>query len=95
LPHIELIVFFFNAQTAQNMAHVHFAERCKTIPNDLRLRLQRLYGSSRRATAGKDYWEECLRAQGVYEDGQMLRFKPLSGNDKKDKAVMDRGIKIR
>ena len=63
------------------MARIHFAERCKVVPKDIRMRLQQLFQNGKRATAGKDYWEDCLRAQGVYEDGQMLRFKALADND--------------
>ena len=63
-------------QTSQNMSKVHLFS-CRNIPQDVRLRLQELYRTSRRATGGKRYWEDCLREQGVYEDGQMLRFKPL------------------
>jgi hypothetical protein len=61
------------------MGKVHFAVKCRRIPENIKLRLQRLHAGSRRATGGKEYWIDCLTAQGVYEDGQMLRFRPSGG----------------
>jgi hypothetical protein len=31
---------------------------------------------SRRASSGKAYWADRVRAVGVYEDGSILRFRP-------------------
>jgi hypothetical protein len=65
-------------QVAQNMSKVHFASKCRTVPSDVRLKLERLHTINKRASgSGKDYWVDCLESQGVYEDGQMLRFRPL------------------
>ena len=65
-------------QITQNMAKVHFAEKCRTVPTEIRERLERLHSVNKRASgSGKDYWVDCLIAQGLYEEGEMLRFRPL------------------
>jgi hypothetical protein len=67
-------------QIAQNMSK-HCCERCYCIPPDLRLKLLELRNDSRRATSGKEYWTDRIRALGVYEVDGTLRVKTLDQND--------------
>lgn len=62
-------------QIAQNMSNVHLCEKCYRIPPDIQMRLHALKSNARRAVGGKEYWVDCLRSMGVYEDGQVLRLK--------------------
>ena len=60
------------------MAKVHFGEgKCRMIPEPTKRRLAELQTASRKASGGKDYWVHCLELAGVYEDGEILRFKSL------------------
>ena len=61
-------------QVAQNMSKVHLCERCHRVPDDVKQRLQKLRTANSRASGGKEYWSEGIRALGVYSDGEMLRF---------------------
>jgi hypothetical protein len=47
------------------------------IPETTKNRLLELQTVNRKASGGKDYWVHCLEILGVYEDGEILRFKPL------------------
>lgn len=64
-------------QIAQNMAKKHLCDKCKAIPIDIKKKLTGLHGTSKtsRATGGREYWSECLRVLGVYEDNEILRFR--------------------
>jgi hypothetical protein len=60
------------------MAKVHFGQdKCPMIPTNIKQSLLELQRENRKASGGKDYWVHCLEAVGVYEDGDLLRFKPL------------------
>jgi hypothetical protein len=60
------------------MAKVHFGDgKCRMIPETTKNRLLELQTVNRKASGGKDYWVHCLEILGVYEDGEILRFKPL------------------
>ena len=73
-------------QVAQNMSKVHLCERCHRVPDEVKHRLQKLRTANSRASGGKEYWSEGIRALGVYNDGEMLRFAkrppPPSGDIK-------------
>jgi hypothetical protein len=62
-------------QIAQNMSKVHLCENCYRIPPDIHRRLLVLKNNCRRASGGKEYWAQGIRAIGVYEDGRVLRMK--------------------
>jgi len=57
------------------MSKLHFCRTCKMIPKDVQLRLSHLQRVNRRAAGGKEYWAEGLRVLGVYEDGNVMRFR--------------------
>ena len=60
------------------MAKVHFGQgMCRRIPEPTRNRLAELQLANRKASGGKDYWVHCLEAVGVYEDGEVLRYRSL------------------
>jgi hypothetical protein len=66
-------------QVAQNMAKVHFNEKCSQMPALIKKQLLSLQKTNKRASGGKQYWVDGLRAHGVYEaeDGKGLRFRHL------------------
>ena len=61
-------------QVAQNMSKVHLCQRCHCVPEDVKRKLQKLRTVNSRASGGKEYWSEGIRALGVFNDGEMLRF---------------------
>ncbi|KAG7373090.1 hypothetical protein IV203_033814 [Nitzschia inconspicua] len=63
-------------QIGQNIGKVHLAERCYRIPDDIRRNLVALRNDSRRASSGKAYWSDRIRALGVYEEGKILKYRP-------------------
>lgn len=68
-------------QVAQNLAKTHYLNEdetsCPVIPKDIKARLRSLHETTKRGSGGKAYWTDGLKALGVYEDGQTLRFRPL------------------
>jgi hypothetical protein len=66
-------------QVAQNMSKLHLCKMCHKIPDGTQLKLIKLGKANNRASGGKEYWAEGLRVLGVYEDGNMLRFRPPAG----------------
>jgi hypothetical protein len=66
-------------QVAQNMSKLHLRKMCSKIPDVTQEKLMRLGKANNRASGGKEYWAEGLRVLGVYEDGDMLRFRPPAG----------------
>eukprot|EP00534_Pseudo-nitzschia_fraudulenta_P018193 CAMPEP_0201261886 /NCGR_PEP_ID=MMETSP0853-20130426/5981_1 /ASSEMBLY_ACC=CAM_ASM_000640 /TAXON_ID=183588 /ORGANISM="Pseudo-nitzschia fraudulenta, Strain WWA7" /LENGTH=222 /DNA_ID=CAMNT_0047565011 /DNA_START=21 /DNA_END=689 /DNA_ORIENTATION=- len=68
-------------QIAQNMSKVHLCERCTRIPQDVKKRMVALRSRRHRASGGRAYWIRHLRELGIYEDGTVLRARPLE--DKK------------
>jgi hypothetical protein len=60
-------------QIGQNIGKVHLAERCYRIPDDVRRHLIEMRKDSRRASSGKAYWADRIRAIGVYEEGNILK----------------------
>ena len=65
-------------QIAQNMSKVHFCGRCPRTPEPVKRRLSELRSLNQRAPGGKAYWTAAVKALGVYEDGRILRFLPLT-----------------
>jgi hypothetical protein len=66
-------------QVAQNMGKLHFLKpTCHKIPPDTVQKLTRLHEVKNRASGGKEYWSQCLRVLGVYEDKSGLRIKQTS-----------------
>ena len=63
-------------QVAQNMSKVHILGRCSQVPDHVKRRLLELKQVNQRASGGKDYWGDGLRALGIYEDGRCMRFQP-------------------
>lgn len=62
-------------QIGQNIGKVHLAERCYRIPDVIRRELVVLRNDSRRASSGKAYWSDRIRALGVYEEGKILKYR--------------------
>ena len=71
-------LFQFN-QSSTKKAKVHFRDKCNQIPQTTKEKLLSLQQSNKRASGGKQYWVDGLKAHGVYEDlaGNGLRFRPL------------------
>eukprot|EP00529_Nitzschia_sp_RCC80_P011763 CAMPEP_0113468816 /NCGR_PEP_ID=MMETSP0014_2-20120614/15561_1 /TAXON_ID=2857 /ORGANISM="Nitzschia sp." /LENGTH=581 /DNA_ID=CAMNT_0000361239 /DNA_START=138 /DNA_END=1883 /DNA_ORIENTATION=- /assembly_acc=CAM_ASM_000159 len=69
-------------QVAQNLAKTHFLASgptsCPSIPREIKNRLIAIHSTTKRGGAGKSYWTDGLRALGVYEDNNILRFRPLA-----------------
>jgi hypothetical protein len=66
-------------QVAQNMGKLHFLKpTCHKIPSDTVQKLTRLHQVKSRASGGKEYWSQCLRVLGVYEDKSGLRIRQTS-----------------
>jgi hypothetical protein len=65
-------------QVAQNMSKVHLIKRCHRVPPEVQSKLNSFRGDNQRASGGKDYWADGIRALGVYEIGRCLRFKPVT-----------------
>jgi hypothetical protein len=63
-------------QVAQNMSKVHILGRCSQVPDHVKSKLLALRQVNQRASGGKDYWGDGLRALGIYEDGRCMRFQP-------------------
>jgi hypothetical protein len=63
-------------QVAQNMSKVHILGRCSQVPDHVKRKLLELKQVNQRASGGKDYWGDGLRALGIYEDGRCMRFQP-------------------
>lgn len=56
-------------QACQNMAAVHFFDKCPNIPKETKVELQRLAAEPKSTTGGgKRYWSEAIRAAGIVED---------------------------
>jgi hypothetical protein len=62
-------------QVAQNMSKVHILGRCSQAPDHIKRKLLELKQVKQRASGGKNYWGEGLRALGIYEDGRCMRFQ--------------------
>jgi hypothetical protein len=67
-------------QVAQNLSKVHLCKACPNIPEDVKARLCELQQVNRRTSGGREYWLYGLKELGVYEEGNMLRFRPLGFN---------------
>jgi hypothetical protein len=63
-------------QVAQNMSKVHLIKRCHRVPPEVQSKLNAFRGDNQRASGGKDYWADGIRALGVFEIGRCLRFMP-------------------
>ena len=76
-------------QVAQNMSKVHLCNRCNRVPPDVRQKLRSTRNENQRASGGKQYWADCIRSMGVYEDGRALRFRPRGADPTaaKDDAI--------
>ena len=61
-------------QAAQNQANSHLAEHCNHVPPQIREELIRLKDRKSSPGGGKLYWAEGVRALGVFEDANGLRF---------------------
>lgn len=61
-------------QAAQNMASAHLCEHCPQLPDQTRNDLLKLRQCKSSAGGGKKYWADGVRALGVVEDGDILRF---------------------
>jgi hypothetical protein len=64
-------------QVAQNLTKVHLCNSCPNIPGDAKARLSEMQKVNKRTSGGKEYWVYGLKELGVYEDKDMLRFRPL------------------
>jgi hypothetical protein len=64
-------------QVAQNLTKVHLCNSCPNIPGDVKARLSEMQKVNKRTSGGKEYWVYGLKELGVYEDKDMLRFRPL------------------
>lgn len=77
-------------QVAQNMSKIHFVQTCLKVPRELREKLAKLQRVNNRASGGKEYWLESLKALGIYEDGNCVRFTttipPPKKRDEYDEA---------
>jgi hypothetical protein len=62
-------------QAAQNMASSHLCSHCQLIPPAVRQELLVLRDRKSSAGGGKKYWADGVRALGVYEDADVLRFE--------------------
>mmetsp|Transcript_47437 Transcript_47437/g.132193 ORF Transcript_47437/g.132193 Transcript_47437/m.132193 type:complete len:135 (+) Transcript_47437:3-407(+) len=62
------------------MSKIHFCRTwgCKLIPSDVKAHLISMQKVNRRASGGKEYWAECLRVMGIYEDGGVMRYRHSS-----------------
>jgi hypothetical protein len=65
-------------QVAQNMSKLHLQKHCNLVDAYTRSELIKLHQVRNRASGGKEYWSECLRVMGVYEDKGCLRFQKTS-----------------
>lgn len=65
-------------QVAQNMSKVHILGCCSQVPDHVKRKLLELKQVNQRASGGKDYWGDGLRALGIYEDGRCMRFHSTS-----------------
>jgi hypothetical protein len=65
-------------QVAQNMSKLHLQKHCNLVDAYTRAELIKLHQVRNRASGGKEYWSECLRVMGVYEDKGCLRFRKTS-----------------
>jgi hypothetical protein len=68
-------------QVAQNMSKVHLIKRCHRVPPEVQSKLNSFRGDNQRASGGKDYWADGIRALGVYEIGRCLRFKHVTAEE--------------
>jgi hypothetical protein len=62
-------------QAAQNLAMAHLGEHCQNVPEDVRASLIKLREHKSSAGGGKHYWANGVRALGVFEDRDGLRFE--------------------
>lgn len=68
-------------QVAQNMSKVHLMKGCHRVPPEVQSKLNSLREDNQRASGGKDYWSDGIRALGVYEIGRCLRFLPVADEE--------------
>jgi hypothetical protein len=69
---------FIVINQSATQAKVHFGDKCNRIPQRTKDKLLSLQQINKRASGGKQYWVDGLKAHGVYEDpGKGLRFRPL------------------
>jgi len=64
-------------QVALKMGRMH-VHSCPMLPDSVKKRLLELKGQPRKRARGRQYWKETLEAQGLFEDGKRIRFKPPS-----------------
>lgn len=64
-------------QVSQNMTKVHLSHRCHRVPEDIKTKLKSYQKANIRASGGKQYWSDAVRALNVYEEGRVLRFRSL------------------
>lgn len=57
------------------MASSHLCTHCQLIPPAIRQELLVLRDRKSSAGGGKKYWADGVRALGVYEDADVLRFE--------------------
>ena len=62
-------------QAAQNLAIAHLGEICQNVPDDVRATLCKRRERKSSAGGGKLYWANGVRALGVFEDRDGLRFE--------------------
>ena len=63
-------------QTAVNMATGHLCQYCEDVPKELREELLSLKEQKSTGGGGKEYWANGVRALGVLEAPDGLRFAP-------------------
>jgi hypothetical protein len=61
------------------MAKTHLADRCEHITAGIRSEVIKGIATRSSTGGGKSYWASQIRALGVYEDGDRLRFRRISG----------------
>jgi len=62
-------------QAAQNMASGHLCQHCHLVPAQIKRTLQKLRENKLAAGGGKKYWAHGIRALGVTEDKDGLKFE--------------------
>jgi hypothetical protein len=65
-------------QVAQNMSKIHFVQTCQKISKGLRAKLATLQRVNNRASGGKEYWLDNLKALGIFDDGRCVRFRTFT-----------------
>jgi hypothetical protein len=63
-------------QAAQNLATIHFHQKCHNMPEKLQVELSKLRKTKSSTGGGLIYWDQAATAVGVYETSNGLSFTP-------------------